>query len=65
MKRIRVATPEVEDAMQAYSLRGPANSRNNGQPHAFDLHVILFAALSPLCAVCGFMLAEIAGFAPF
>ena len=39
--------------------------KSDGHSRSLDLHVILFAAMSPLCAVCGFMLAEIAGFAPF
>ena len=52
--------------MQSHSLHADDRSvQDADHPRAVDLHVILFAALSPLCAVCGFMLAEIAGFAPF
>ena len=54
--------------MQPHSLRASVNDRlvqDEARPQALDLQVILFAALAPLCAVCGFMLAGIAGFAPF
>ena len=27
--------------------------------------IVMFAALSPMCAVCGFMLSQILGFVPY
>lgn len=42
---------------------GAVRTQNNQQ--SIGPGVILFAMLSPLCAVCGFILAEIFGFAPF
>ena len=53
--------------MLSHSATAPAGYRSE-KPYRSSAAlstIVMFAALSPMCAVCGFMLSQILGFVPY